>query len=192
MNLGGEVFEEDSGVRTRGFDFDCLGAWFIRLRGVDVAGGVVLVVADEFWDVDISLVSNNASMLSGSTGIEGTAEGASGSIGKGEESRASDDGLAFLIASDEGGDGFELYVGSNVIDDCAHVVPAEISQYSHGLEFWVYADVGFITDFELEDGVEGAALSGEVIDLVLKLYGARVMGEVGPVHEGDIVLVAGG
>ena len=117
MDLGGEVFEEDGGVWTGGFDFDCLGAWFVRLRGVDVAGGVVSVVADEFGDVDISLVSDNASMLSRSSDIEGTAEGGSGSVGKGEESRASDDGLAFLVASDEGVDRFELYVGGEVIDD---------------------------------------------------------------------------
>lgn len=100
--------------------------------------------------------------------------------------------MAFLIASDEGVDRFELYVGSNVIDDCPHVVPAEISQHSHGLEFRIHADVRFVANFELEDGVEGAAFSGEVIDLVLELYRSGMMGEVGPVHEGDIVLVAGG
>ena len=126
MNLGGEVFEEDGGVWTGGFDFDCLGARFVLLCGVDVASRVVPVVADKFWDVDVSLVSDNAGILSRSTSIEGAAEGGSGSVDKGEDTSASDDGLAFLIASDEGGDGFELYVGSNVVDDCAHVVPAEI------------------------------------------------------------------
>ena len=127
MNLGGEVFEEDGGVWTGGCDFDCLGARFVLLCGVDVASRVVPVVADKFWDVDVSLVSDNAGILSRSTSIEGATEGGGGSVDKGEDTSASNNGLAFLIASDEGIDRFELYVGGEVIDDCSHVIPTEIA-----------------------------------------------------------------
>ena len=192
MDLGGEVFEHDGGAGTVGFDFDGFLRGLVFSRRLSVARGVVLVVTEELGDVETAFSSDYACFVSGFTGIEGATEGGGGAVAEDEKGGGSNDGFGFGIAPEDGGDGFQFGRGVEVVDDGSHVIPSGIPEDSHGFEFRVQSDVLRVPNGKLKDGVESAAFADKSVDLLLELEGAGMVGKVGPVHEGDVVLAAGG